>query len=180
MNDPVRLGELPPEALLHSYREAGAFVDCYICELEGEVALPAFVEAFYTTRLFKLERFILRWLAGRPSTDAAATQLAEGSADSFAAWRVESRKANQLLLADFMGRTKSWLMVAPVTGSHADPMTRLHFGSAVVPLTKPGTGARRSMGIAFHALSGFHRLYSRLLLGAARARLRRHMRADYN
>lgn len=181
MSSSVRPDELPATALLNASRAAGAYADCYVCEVQGAVSHAAFVEAFYTTRLFKLERFILRWLARRPATDADARRLAEGAAASFSAWRVEERAANQFLLADFTGRTKSWLMVAPVKGSstgsntssNSGPITRLYFGSAVVPQKRPSASGQPAMGWAFHALLGFHRLYSRLLLGAARARLMR-------
>lgn len=169
----VQPGELPADALLNAYRESGAYVDCYTCDLDGAVPLAAFVEAFYTTRLFKLERFVLRWLVRRPSTDADAVRLADGSANSFAAWRVESRAANQLLMADFMGRTKSWLMVESREGSDAGVQTRLFFGSAVVPQARRGAETQPTLGWVFQALLGFHRLYSRLLLGAARSRLAR-------
>ena len=178
MTSPVCPGDLPAEALLQSSRAAGAYTDCYVCEVEGAVSLSAFVEAFYTTRLFKLERFILRWLARRPATDADARRLAEGGASTFSAWRVEGRAANQLLLADFTGRTKSWLMVAPVMASSATERTRLYFGSAVVPLARRSAEGKPAMGFGFHALLGFHRLYSRLLLGAARSRLKQLGRAD--
>ena len=173
MTGPVHPAELPVSALLQSCREAGAYTDCYVCEVDGVVSHADFVEAFYTTRLFKLERFILRWLARRPATDADARRLADGSADRFSAWRVEARAVDQLLLADFTGRTRSWLMVAPVTGTDTCPKTRLCFGSAVVPQTRPGAHGQPPMGFIFHALQGFHRLYSKLLLGAARDRLMR-------
>jgi hypothetical protein len=170
MTSPVRPGELPAAALLKACREAGAYADCYVCEVDGAILHAAFVEAFYTTHLFKLERGMLRWLARRPATDADARRLADGTANSFSAWRVEARAANQLLLADFTGRTKSWLMVVPVENPGADSKTRLCFGSAVLPRAARD-GVPRSMGFVFHALLGFHRLYSRLLLGAARSRL---------
>lgn len=134
----------------------------------GAVSHAAFVEAFYTTALFKLERAILAAFAARSSTDAEARRLGEGRVESFAAWRVEGRAPDQLLLADFAGRTRSWLMVAPVEG--ANQGTRLYFGSAVVPRVDRRTG-ERTMGGAFRALLGFHRLYSRQLLKAARSRI---------
>lgn len=158
--------ELPQEALLRRYQQGEAYADCYVTEVPGTHSHAAFVEAFYTTALFKLERIILR-LAARPSTDEQARQLALGSADSFAAWKVEARNADQLLLGDFTGRTKSWLMVEPAAGNTC---TRLYFGSAV--LSRPRAGSReRGMGFIFHALLGFHKLYSRLLLASARSRL---------
>lgn len=166
----IRPCALPVTALLRKYQEGKAYADCYVTEVAGAVSQSAFVEAFYTTGLFKVERAILRWFVARPSTDIAARQLAEGEIDSFAAWRVEGRTTDQLLLGDFTGRTKSWLMVAAVDGTTTNPRTRLYFGSAVVPRPHAKTGERR-MGGGFHALLGFHRLYSRLLLSAARSRV---------
>jgi hypothetical protein len=179
MTHPVYPAELPAGALLQSCRAAGAYADCYVCDVEGVVSHAAFVEAFYTTRLFKLERFILRWLARRPATDADARRLAEGTADGFSAWRVEGRSSNQLLLADFTGRTKSWLMVGPVPDDSGHQYTRLYFGSAVVPRKGRGAHERPSMGFGFHALLGIHRLYSRLLLTAARSRVMRLQRGPH-
>ena len=166
----VRPCELPETALIRKYQERGAYADCYVTEVDGPVSQSEFVEAFYTTALFKVERAILKWLASRPSTDMGARQLAEGTTGSFAAWRVEGRNTDQLLLADFTGRTKSWLMVVPVGGTTVGPRTQLYFGSAVVPRVDAGTGERK-MGFAFHSLLGFHKLYSRLLLKAARSRV---------
>ncbi|MGH8766517.1 MAG: hypothetical protein ACRET8_12450 [Burkholderiales bacterium] len=124
-------------------------------------SLAQYVEAFYTTAAFKLERTILKWVLSMPSTDAQAAALAAGTGDSFAAWRVERRAEDQLLLCPVDKRTRSWLMLAPMpTG------TRLYFGSAVVP--KAG-GA--SLGATYRALLGFHRPYSKILLHAARSRL---------
>jgi hypothetical protein len=126
------------------------------------------VEAFYTTLVFRLERFLLTWVVSKPSTDTEAARLARGEIDSFAAWTVEGRAADQVLMADYLGRTKSWLMVAP-SGSTS---TRLYFGSAVVPARDQA--GKRTLGFQFSALLGFHKVYSRVLLGAARKKL--HMR----
>ena len=163
--------ELPPSALLRACQQQGAYADCFVTEVAGSVGHAAFVQAFYTTALFKVERAILGLLAGRPSSDTDARQLATGAGDTFAAWRVDGRSADQLLLADFTGRTKSWLMCAPWSGPNGEAHTLLYFGSAVVPARS--TQGRREMGLAFHALLGFHRLYSRLLLGSARMCLAR-------
>ncbi len=160
---------LPDSALLGKYREQGAYTDCYVTEVAGSVSHAAFVEAFYTTALFKLERAILAGFAARPSTHAQARQLAQGRTDTFAAWRVEGRGIDQLLLADFTGRTRSWLMVSPFDGAEGTG-TRLYFGSAVVPRVDARTG-KRTMGAGFQALLGFHRVYSRQLLTAARSRI---------
>jgi len=159
---------LPQASLLRRYKDVG-YADCYTTEVAGGVSQAAFVEAFYTTGLFKIERAILKWFARRPATDLDAKQLSVGAVAAFAAWRVEAQSAEQLLLADLTGRTRSWLMAdsAAATGS-----TRLYFGSAVVPRQSRAAGPLK-MGSAFHALLGFHRLYSRLLLKAASARLMR-------
>ena len=167
---------LPPDSLLQGIANSGAFVDCYTTTIDRSVSQAAFIEAFYTTAIFKLERLILRVALARPSTDTEARQLARGDRDSFAAWSVEQRSAEQLLLRDFAGRTRSWLMVStPSTGQSS--LTQLYFGSAVVPLRNPKTGRSR-MSFAFSALLGFHKLYSPVLLLAAKSRLTRKMESD--
>lgn len=159
---------LPPDALLARYSEAGAYADCYGVEVEGTVSLAAYVAAFYTGRLFRLERLLLRLFLSKPSTDAQARQVAAGEVAEFAAWRVEGRRADQLLMCDVAGRTRSWFMVAQPSPGR----TLLYFGSAVVPKIDRASGERR-MGVLFNALLGFHKLYSRALLGAAASRLAR-------
>jgi hypothetical protein len=165
----IQTCELPPGALLRSYLSGGAYADCYFTEVARPVSHAEYVEAFYTTAVFKLERLILTWLFGRPSTDVQANQLASGVLNSFAAWSVEGRSANQLLLSDFRGRTRSWLMTAAVENA-ATPTTRLYFGSAVVPVVS-GRSGQATLGFGFRSLLGFHKLYSRVLLRAARGRL---------
>jgi hypothetical protein len=163
----IRPGPLPDHALLATYRDAGAYTDCYATEVDDSVSQADYVEAFYCTWLFKIERQLLALFVDRPSSDALARELATGASEAFAAWTVEGRAADQLLLCDYQGRTRSWLMREPqATGG-----TRLYFGSAVVPV-RDRNGHMR-MGAVFRLLLGFHRLYSRLLLGAAVARLRR-------
>ncbi len=122
--------DLPTTALLRMYSDKDAFTDGYCIEVGGEITLAKFVAAFYTTPLFKLERFILKWLAGRPSTDEQAAALAIGRADTFAARQVEARNDNQLLVA--AGRTRSWFMVEAVGVENGAFATRLYFGSSVV------------------------------------------------
>jgi hypothetical protein len=166
----IRSAELPPEALLRKYLTGGGYADCYVTEVPQRVSHAEYVEAFYTTALFKIERLLLAWLVARPATDAQAAALANGTLDRIAAWGVEGRSADQLLLADFQGRTRSWLMVAPGASQDGNS-TRLYFGSAVVP--RVGRSGRREMGSVFRLLLGFHQLYSRALLRAATARLAR-------
>ena len=157
---------LPPQALLAKYAETG-YVDCYTANVPRSVSHAEYIEAFYTGRLFKLERVLLSLLLSKPSTDIQARQLATGEAGDFAAWRVEGRTTDQLLMCDIGGRTRSWLMVAPAS---LPAQTQLYFGSAVVPLVNRATG-RPGMGFMFKALLGFHKVYSRALLGSARSRL---------
>lgn len=152
----------PPGALLHRYGGAGGYADCFTARVPGEVSQAAFLEAFYTTPLFKLERLVLAVLLAKPSTDLEARRLAAGETDRFAAWTVETQEADQILMCDFMGSTRSWLMALPEGAS-----TTLHFGTAVVP--RKGGG----MGGGFRAMLPLHRLYARALLRAAVRRLRR-------
>jgi hypothetical protein len=119
--------------------------------------------------LFKLERFILKWAVSRPSTDAQAARLAAGETEKFAAWSVEERSVNQLLLADFTGRTRSWLMVMPMDNDNS-PRTRLYFGSAIVPV-KNGKSGQYRFGFIYRSLQRFHRMYSVALLYAAKQNL---------
>ncbi|MGM9486685.1 hypothetical protein [Ideonella sp. YS5] len=157
---------LPAHALLSRYGGDQGYADCYVATVARRVTQAEYVEAFYTTGLFKLERRILGVLAGRPSSDEQAGELARAERDRFSAWTVEDRAAGQLLLADAVGGTRSWLMTEPAE----DGGTRLYFGSAVVPRRRGGS-AKPRMGFLFHALLGFHKRYSRALLSAACRRL---------
>ena len=154
---------LPPGALLSRYEGPGGYTDCFVATVSGRVTHAAFVEAFYTTPLFRLERLALATFLARPSTDRQARALATGEADRFAAWTVEARDADQILLCDFMSASRSWLMSAVAETSGA---TTLFFGTALLPRRRTG---RR--GIGFRALTPFHRVYARALLRAAVRRL---------
>ncbi|SDQ34561.1 hypothetical protein [Pseudoxanthomonas sp. CF125] len=166
----IRPCPLPDVSLLGRYRlQEGAYTDCYSTDLDKTVSQAAFVEAFYTTWVFKLERSILKWAVAKPSTDAQAKKLAQGDLDAFSAWTVEDRCDDQLLLCDMHGRTRSWLMAVPLTGSSGSG-TRLYFGSAVVPPKGPGADGN-NIGAGFRLLLGFHKLYSEILLRAAKNQL---------
>ena len=158
---------LPDASLLNRYRlQQGAYTDCYSTDVARSVSHAEFVEAFYTTWVFKLERAILKLAVAKPSTDAQATLLAQGGLDAFSAWTVEDRGQDQLLLCDMHGRTRSWLMTAPAESGKG---TRLYFGSAVVPAK--GSESGTDIGSGFRLLLGFHKIYSRVLLRAAVNRL---------
>jgi hypothetical protein len=160
---------VPANTLLESYVKNGAYTDCYSTEVDGDVSFPEFIYAFYTTALFRLERWILTWTVSRPSTDEQARQLADGVLTTFAAWQVENQNEHELLMCDLHGRTRSWFMLLPV---NADGVLRTHlfFGSAVVPVRNQRTG-RASIGFIFNALLGFHKIYSVLLLYSARSNI---------
>lgn len=163
----VTIGPMPDQALLAGYREKKAFTDCYIADIPRSASLAEFVEAFYTTPLFKLERFFLTFTVGKPSSDADAGLMARGECARFAAWTVEGRTDDQIILRDFLGKTRSWLMCAAQPGG-----TRLYFGTAVVPRRVSATGSV-SLGWALRLMLVFHRLYAPALLSAAASRLRR-------
>lgn len=161
---------LPAAALLARYTsDTGAYTDCYSTTVPGVVTHERFVRAFYTGFVFRIERLLLSAFAKRPSTDTDVDELAAGARDQFAAWDVEARAPDQVLLRDFTGRTRSWLMVEPTWDCRG---TTLYFGSAVVPKVDAASGERR-LGRRFELLLGFHKLYSRVLLRAARARVLR-------
>ena len=180
--DPVRTqmecSKLPPHTLLTKYADSGAYTDCFITEIARTVSHAEFVEAFYTGGLFKVERFLLRVFISRPSTDLQARQLAAGELSEFAAWRVEARAVDQLLMCAIDGRTRSWLMVS---AAEVPGRARLYFGSALLPkptsMDSPQSSAQSnskpSLGFVFKALLGFHNWYSRALLSAAAVRLSR-------
>lgn len=165
----IEKGPIPENTFLDHYSVNGAYVDCYSTEINEPVTFPEYIFAFYTTSLFKLERFILKLSVSRPSTDMQARQLANGEIEKFAAWHAENRSENEILMCDFVGRTRSWLMVVPINIA-GDTRTRLCFGSAVVPTQTSKTG---EPSIGFRALLGFHNIYSRLLLYFTKFRLKR-------
>ena len=93
----IQACELPDDALLRRYLSGGAYADCYVTEVARVISHAEYVEAFYTTAVFKLERLLLSWFVARPSTDAQVGELASGKRTLFAAWSVEARDPYQLL-----------------------------------------------------------------------------------
>lgn len=180
---------LPTGAMLRRYQRGDHYTDCFAARVHGPVTRATFIEAFFTTRLFRLERRMLATALARPSTDAQARALALGESDRFAVWRYEGGDECQLLLADEWGLTRSWLMVARAPG---DPPTErvqneaarapidsiLFFGSAVLATERRagGTAARLAAAAARSTL-WLHRAYSRQLLGAAARRVMRSTQA---
>jgi hypothetical protein len=150
---------VPAATLLQSYcQQPGAFTDAYVLAVARPVSLGDLITAFYNSPVFRPERWLLGALLGRRADNTAVARLAAGEVTQFSAWTVEARCTSEILLCDFQGRTRSWLMVEVVDGG-----TRLHFGSAVVARQDKASSA------AFRLLVGFHKAYSRALLwGAAR------------
>lgn len=164
----VQACNLPADALLRCYFRDGGYTDCYLAELPFSISLGQYVEAFYTTSLFKAERTILSF-AGHASTDADAAQVARGASCCFAAWHVEDRVEDQLLMADVSGRTRSWFKIATISGKTSEH-TLLYFGSAITGGEGDKAG-RMLSDVMFRALTGPHKFYSRALLSATRRRL---------
>lgn len=76
---------VPAESFPGAYARNGAFTDCYQTSVPVSVSLAQFVENFYTTRLFEIERWLLATIVSLPSTDAQASFLAQGRSAQFAA-----------------------------------------------------------------------------------------------
>ncbi|HLZ98929.1 MAG TPA: hypothetical protein VKP66_13400 [Steroidobacteraceae bacterium] len=166
---PATRQSVPENSLLKIYRGGSrpehwvGQGDCFSVAVAQSVSLSDFVYAFYTSPVFRIERAILRILAGAPSTDTEARGMADGSGSSFAIWRVGERTTTQLLMCDRFEKTRSWFQVVPLEGGG----TVLRFGSAVATSRDRQNGAL-SVGLGFRWLMGFHVLYSRILLNAAR------------
>jgi hypothetical protein len=162
---------LADDALLKTYRGGkhpqrwGQYGDCFSVQVDGSVTLGEFVFAFYTSPAFRIERWILRVLVGAASSDEEARAVAEGRGETFAVWHVGARTEDQLLMCDRYGKTRSWFRVVPQDSGS----TLLQFGSAVAARRAEAGAMEMSRG--FGVLLGFHRLYSRVLLAAARRRV---------
>lgn len=161
--------EVPPaDALLQIFR-GGAhperwsrYADCFAVGVAAEVTLADFVFAFYTSPLFGVERFLLRTLIKAPSSRADARAVADGTAETFAAWYVGERTATQLLMCDRYERTRSWFRAESKSGGG----TQLQFGSAVAAKRGERSDVPERPA-AFGLLLGFHVVYSQALLYAA-------------
>jgi hypothetical protein len=152
---------LPPGALLERYRGDGAYVDCLECHLPHPVSLEKLIRAFFSSRVFRPERWAIGVLLGLRATDADVALLAAGRTQRFSAWTVEARTGIQIMLCDYQGRTRSWLMAEPTAAG-----TALRFGTAVIPQ------AKQVENLLFKALTGLHRFYARRLLASALSRLK--------
>ncbi|MEO5706508.1 MAG: hypothetical protein ABIT10_09385 [Alteraurantiacibacter sp.] len=157
--------EVPAGSQLARYREQGAYTDCFVALVDRPVTLSQYLAAFYNSRAFRPERWVIGALLHRPAGSDEVAALAEGRTQAFSAWTVEARAKHEILLCDFKQRTRSWLMVVPMGNG-----TQLRFGSAVMPQ------ASRLDRMIFAALTGVHRCYSRCLLRSAAASLAAELR----
>ncbi len=152
---------VPQNALLQRYVGRGStYTDCFSVEVPQSVTLERFITAFYTSRLFRLERAVLRLALRRSISDREIAPFLAGHIDQFAAWTIEASSPDQLLLSDVSAATRSWFCVRHLS-SHA---TLLSFGSAVVlPAETMPFWVRMTLPA--------HRFYSRMLLRGAVRRL---------
>ena len=158
---------LPPTSALAAYAgQPGVHTDCFKVLVSQNTELSTFIEAFFSTLPFRLERLLLRIAGVQNTSHADLIALASGQASRFAAWEVEHRDTHQVLLSAGQGVIRTWLMAAPA-GHGA---TRLHFGSGVLPTRTDAQGTPR-LGRITSALMGFHTLYSRILLWSAARRI---------
>ncbi|MCW8876556.1 MAG: hypothetical protein OQK04_18665 [Kangiellaceae bacterium] len=163
----------PQNSLIEQYELPGSYTDCFTTTLDLEVSHQQFVEAFYTSWLFKLERWFLTFTVLKPSSDEQARELALGQINKFSAWRVENRAEDQILMCDFQGKTRSFLMVESPKlkdSTNGKVKTYLYFGTAIVPTAKSRAG-KPQLSLFFKGLLLIHRTYAKALLKAARDRL---------
>ena len=158
---------LPKSAFLNAYEErAGVYTDCFQTQLPKGITLERYINAFFNTWLFRIERAILSFAAKKPASDADIARLADGTSNTMAAWQVERRDADQILLEVPQTPIRTWLM----RGDDGDA-TQLYFGSAILPEAVDRKGNPK-MPFLFKALLGFHKLYARALLYSAKRALR--------
>ncbi|MEO0423070.1 MAG: hypothetical protein AAF184_12075 [Pseudomonadota bacterium] len=157
---------LPSGALLEVYQRPDCYVDCFSVSCTSGVAHSRWLEAFLGSRVFRLERAVLRTLARADSSDGAVAALVAGDAESFAVWTVEHRTPQELLLRDRSARTRTWWRTQPE--AHG---VRLYFGSALVPKARAEEGEAAGTIDGWRWSIPLHRAYSRFLVSSACARL---------
>jgi len=161
---------LPHDTLLHRYENGpGHHTDCFETEVAQGVSLPDYIEAFFNSPILRIERKLLG-LAMLKSNYDDVVLLAQGRSDHIAGWQTEDRADQEILLTVMGGGVRTWLKVIP-----EEDHSRLLFGSAVVPpddAPVDETGAPK-MAWWVQGLMGFHRLYSHIVLGAAKWQLKR-------
>ncbi|MEL6648775.1 MAG: hypothetical protein AAFQ05_13995 [Pseudomonadota bacterium] len=155
---------LPQDSLLHACAtRPGSYTDCFEAAVPTDGtpdrAFERFVFLFFDSWLFRVERMILRFAGKAPKAGTDPIALARGEVAHFAAWTVDARRAQELLMSVHHTPIRTWLSVA----KDGDQM-RLRFGTA---LLAQETSGRVHWG--FRATIRAHRLYAKLLLKAAAA-----------
>lgn len=158
----VSAGSEPDAALIREYaRLPGGYVDCFYADVGGRVTLSDYIEAFFSTPVFRAERLMLNLTANGRSNRQSASELASGSSDKMAIWTTQARDDAQILMIAGNGPVFTWLMVEE---AQTDAFSsRLYFGSAVLP-TATGKDGTPKMAAGFRVFLGLHIFYSRLLL----------------
>ena len=163
----------------------GAYIDCFCFMMPCVISFEEFVTAFYTSRLFKIERVILSIVVRKPSDDRQAIAIAQGRQKYFSAWSERARSPNELLMCDFQNQTCSFFKVVEVPCSKSRessenhykdfstnaPSSVLYFGTVLVP-HKHSNGKLKEKPLFIRWLMPFHRLYSKALMRSAIKRLR--------
>ncbi len=163
---PVSPCPVPESSVLaHQAADPDHYADCYTVDLPCEADLSAYLTAFFTLPIMRLERWVIT-VMGTPSTAQDVAALASGAADSLSLWQVEQRTDDQIAMRVSGGLIRTWLMREDIANG-----TRLYFGSSVEPIEKPD--GSKSHGWGVKAFGGFHQLYSRILLAGAARRLKR-------
>lgn len=167
----VRAVDIPSGTMLKAYQaQEGCYTDCYAVDVAGAPDIERFIRIFFDTSIFRLERRILA-LSGLEATHADDVDaLARGHRSRFAAWRLEGKTADELMLRFERPSGRTWLHVADVPDQSGQ--ARLFFGSALLPGARDND-KRPTIGWSLHAFLPFHRLYARMLLRAAAADWRR-------
>jgi hypothetical protein len=167
----ISTGSCPDGALISKFVTIpGTYADCFFVDVSKSVTLSAFIQVFFNTPVFRLERLLLALSPSGRSTDQDIADLASGTGDTMAIWKVEARNANQVIMSVRNGPIRTWLMVVedhPIPG-----YSRLYFGSAVLP-TQSEPDGQPKQGPIFRMFTGFHTCYSRVLLWMAARRLDR-------
>lgn len=163
---PVTPCPVPDTSLLaHQAADPDHYADCYSVNLPCEADLSAYLTAFFSLPIMRLERLIIAAM-GTPSRAQDVAALASGASDQLAIWKVEQRTEDQIVMRVSGGRIRTWLM-----RENTNDGTRLYFGSSVEPIEKPDGTV--TLGPSIKTLEGFHRLYSRILIAGAARRLKR-------
>lgn len=159
-----RIG-VPEGSFLKAYEgREGCETDCFQADVPGHPDIDRFVHIFFDTWVFRIERRLLALLGEDYATSEDVAALAGRSSDTLAAWTVQDRSADEIILAFKRPRGRTWLQATQLDGSLGS--TRLRFGSALLPnIDSEGQTASISWGLKIGL--PLHRLYARLLLAAA-------------